>query len=464
MGERETMTSRQRVLQAVAHKIPDRVPIDLGGFQTGIHQRAYVDLLEHLGIEDEVTILDPVQQLAKPCEAVLERFRVDTRYVVAHGPASFTGGIELNERNRRLWHDLRDEFGIVWSMPDDQRLYMDISHHPLADASIDDIADYPFPEGNDPTRFTGVREQALTLRNETDYAICTGIGGVVYEFGWYLRGLERWFMDLVQNQAFCAALLDRMLGYWRDFYTGFLSEVGDLVDVVMIGDDLAGQQGPLFDPETYRAIVQPRQKALVRHIKSLTPARIWYHTCGSCPAYIPDLIDNGVDILNPVQISANDMSPADLKGRFGDDAATAERLTIRRFRSVKTSPVVARRPASRRIIACQVRRDIWPAGTGLESAPIVLVDVPISVAVVVPIEADTTVRHTAALTGEAQLELCEVFVIDVLVAVRVRERIRTAENIGAGRTDATEHAPQIVDAVRLVLNRAPGRVAACTFL
>ncbi|UCG15982.1 MAG: hypothetical protein JSV19_11880 [Phycisphaerales bacterium] len=318
MAKRQTLTSRERLLEAVRHGNPDRVPIDLGGFQTGIHKRAYSDLLEYLGIEDDVTTLDPVQQLAKPCEAVLERFHVDTRYVVAHGPDGFKGGIEHNERNGRLWHDLKDEFGIIWSMPDDQQLYMDISHHPLAEATIDDIAVYPFPEGNDPTRFTGVRQHALKLRNETDYAICTGIGGVIYEFGWYLRGLEQWFMDLVQNRDFCEALLDRMLSYWQGFYTGFLAEVGDLVDVVMIGDDLAGQQGPLFSPHTYRAIVKPRQKALVQHIKSLTSARIWYHTCGSCAVCIPDLIDNGVEILNPVQISARNMVPIELKRRFGD--------------------------------------------------------------------------------------------------------------------------------------------------
>ncbi len=127
MGNKETMTSRERVIKALNHEIPDRVPIDLGGFQTGIHRGAYQSLLTHLGIEDEITILDPVQQLAVPCKEILERFRVDIRYVCAHGPDSFKGGIEQNVRDGRLWHDLRDEFGIVWSMPDDGGLYMDIS-------------------------------------------------------------------------------------------------------------------------------------------------------------------------------------------------------------------------------------------------------------------------------------------------------------------------------------------------
>ncbi len=319
MANEETMTSRQRVQKALNHEIPDRVPIDLGGFQTGIHKRAYAELLTHLGIEDDISILDPVQQLAKPCEELLERFHVDIRYVCAHGPDSFKGSIEQNVRDGKLWHDLKDEFGVVWSMPDDQQLYMDISHHPLAEATIADLAGYPFPVGNDPTRFTGVRQQALELRRETPYAISTGIGGVVYEICWYMRGLERWFMDMMDNPAFCEALLDKTLAFWIDYYKGFMVELGDLVDVVMIGDDVGGQSGPLFSPEFYRKIVKPRHKKLVQHIKSLTSAKIWYHTCGSVAEYIPDLLDNGIDILNPVQISAEGMDPAELKNKYGDE-------------------------------------------------------------------------------------------------------------------------------------------------
>lgn len=318
MPYRETLTSRQRVLKALSHEQADRVPIDLGGFQTGIHKKAYVELLEHLGIEDDVAIMDPVQQLARPCEQVLQRFGVDVRYVFAHGPDGFTGGIETNTRDGRLWHDLKDEFGVVWSMPDDQQLYMDISHHPLADATVDDIADYPFPKGDDPTRFTGLRDEAKRLREETPYAVSTGIGGVVYEICWYMRGLERWFMDTVENPAFCEALLDKTLAFWMGYYTEFMKEIGDLVDIVMIGDDIGGQSGPLFSPDFYRRIVKPRQKALVQHIKSLTNAKIWYHTCGSVTRLIPDLIDNGINILNPVQISAVNMDPQQLKDAYGE--------------------------------------------------------------------------------------------------------------------------------------------------
>jgi len=292
---KETMTSRERMLKSLNHEIPDRIPIDLGGCQTGIHQKAYKKLLQYLDIKDEINILDPVQQLAQPCEQVLERFHVDTRYITAHAPDSFKGSIIKKMRNGRLWHDLKDEFGVIWSMPNDQQLYMDISFHPLADANITDIADYPFPNGGDPSRFSGVRDTTSQLRKNTPYAISTGIGGVVYEICWYMRGLEQWFRDMIENPTFCEALLDQTLKFWLDYYTGFMSQIGDLVDVVMIGDDLTGQYGPLFSPDFY----------------------LWYHTCGSCVEYIPDLIDNGINILNPIQISATHMDPHHLKKNYG---------------------------------------------------------------------------------------------------------------------------------------------------
>ena len=319
MARIETMSSRERVIKTLNHEEADRVPIDLGGFQTGIHRNAYQSLITHLGMEETIQVLDPVQGLAVPSEEVLEKFHADVRYITAHGPDSFQGGIEINERGGKRWHDLQDEFGVVWSMRDDQMLYMDISHHPLANATIKDIERYPFPNGGDPSRFTGVREKALALRENTPYAISSGICGVTYEICWYMRGLENTFKDMIKNPAIFEALIDRTAQYWVDWMEGFLGEVGDLLDIVMIGDDLAGQGGPLFSPKFYRKYVRPRQQRVIDTIKKHSQAKIWYHTCGNCVQYIPDLIDMGVDILNPVQISAKGMNPKDLKEKFGKD-------------------------------------------------------------------------------------------------------------------------------------------------
>ena len=354
---RETMSSRQRVLAALNHQIPDRVPIDLGGNQTGIHKFAYQAVARLLGIDDSVVIMDAVQQLARPSEALLERFHVDTRYIAAGAAADFRGGIVQRQRGGRTWHDLTDEFGVTWSMPDDQPFYMDISHHPLASATLDDVRDYPFPKGDDPGRFAGLRQRALEIRQQTPYAVVSGISGVVYEICWYLRGLETWFMDMLTQPEFCEALIDQTLKFWMDWFRVFLDEVGDVVDVIMIGDDLAGQKGPLFRPEFYRTVVKPRHKQLVQYIRSRTQAKIWYHTCGACAGYIPDLLDNGIDILNPVQVSASGMAPADLKARFGD------RLTFWGG-AIDAQHVLPR--ATPETVRQEVRRnlDLWKPGGG----------------------------------------------------------------------------------------------------
>jgi len=312
------MTSRERVLLALDHQQPDRVPLDLGGNQTGIHRAAYQNLIDLLGLEEQIAIMDLVQQLARPSEAVLERLRIDTRYVAAGAPEGFSGDVVVRERDGRSWHDFTDEFGVIWSMPTDHPFFFDISHSPLAGLSLQEIRDYPFPKGDDPSRFADLRAQVLELKRETPYAVVSGISGVVYEICWYMRGLENLFIDMMERPEALEAIIDRTLQFWLDWFRLFLKEVGDVVDVVMIGDDLTGQDGPLYPPRIYRSIVKPRQKRLAQFIKSQTPAKVWYHSCGSIVEYIPDLLDNGIDILNPVQIAARGMEPTKLKAEFGD--------------------------------------------------------------------------------------------------------------------------------------------------
>ena len=311
------MTPRERLLTALDHREPDCVPIDMGGNQSGIHRIAYQRLLDLLGLKEEIIIMDLVQQLALPSEAVLERLHVDTRYVWAKSAAGFDARVVKREREGRIWHDFTDEFGVTWSMPEDSPRYFDITNSPLAGLSIDDIARYRFPRGDDPTRFEGLREKALRIRRETPYPVVSGISGVVYEICWYLRGLENLFADMIERPEVLETVIDRTLQFWLDWFRLFLDEAGDIVDVIMIGDDLAGQKGPLFSPAIYRSAVKPRQKKLVQYIESRTNARIWYHSCGSVLEFIPDLIGNGVDVLNPVQIAARGMDPGGLKEKFG---------------------------------------------------------------------------------------------------------------------------------------------------
>lgn len=315
----ETMMSRERLLTALEHRVPDRIPIDLGGNQTGIHRVAYADLLKYLKIDAPIEIMDAAQQLARPCEEILKRFHVDTRYIAAGVAGDWKGGIVEAERGGQKWLDLVDEFGVRWSSSERSPLYMDITDHPMAQATLADVAEYPWPKGDDPGRFMGLRDRAKLLRNETPYAVVSGISGVVYETCWYLRGLPQWFRDMIEQPTFCEAMLDQTLKFWMDWFRVFLDEVGDLVDVIMIGDDLAGQTGPLFSPKFYREIVKPRHKCLAQYIRSRTNAKLWYHTCGACQKFLPELIDNGVQIINPVQISARGMDPETVKRDYGND-------------------------------------------------------------------------------------------------------------------------------------------------
>ncbi len=314
---RTDLTPRERLLSALEHREPDRVPIDFGGYQTGIHRIAYQKLLDYLGLREQIEVMDIVQQLAKPSEAVLARLHVDTRYVWAKPASSFKGQIVKRKDNGRVWYDFTDEFGVTWSMPGESPFYYDISFSPLAGLSLEQIKEYPFPKGDDLTRFDGLRECILTLKRETPYAVVSGISGGVYETCWYMRGLENLYTDMLQQPEVFEAIIERVLQFWLDWFKVFLDEAGDIVDVIMLGDDLAGQRGPLFSLQIYRQIVKPRQKRLVQYIKARTRAKILYHTCGSVAQFIPELLDNGIDILNPVQLSARDMDAAWLKARFG---------------------------------------------------------------------------------------------------------------------------------------------------
>jgi len=348
-------TPRERVLTALDHREPDRVPIDLGGNQTGIHKFAYKKLLDCLGLREEIVIMDLIQQLAKPSEAVLERMHVDTRYVFAGASGDFRGEVVTRRRDGRVWYDFTDEFGVTWSMPEDSPLYFDISHSPLADLSIRQIKEYPFPKGDDTSRFEGLRDRALELKRETPYAIVSGISGVVYEICWYMRGLERLFVDMLEQPEIVEVIMDRTLQFWLDWFRPFLDEVGDVVDVIMIGDDLGAQNGPLFPPRIYHTIVKPRQKALVQYVKSRTNAKIWYHSCGSVVEYIPELLDNGIDILNPVQVNAQGMEPRDLKAKFGDRLAFWGGAIDTQHILPRASPAEVREA---------VRRNVWVLKAG----------------------------------------------------------------------------------------------------
>jgi len=309
------MNSRERVRIALNHQEPDRVPVDLGGYQSGIMAVTYNKLKEALSINEKTEILEVIQQLAKPSEKMLKFFNIDTRYIFPKSPVSW---------NPKKMSDGSYVGTLEWG---NQKIikkpdcyYYEFYDHPLADADVDSLDKFQYwPDIEAPERIEGLKNEILNLYKNTDYAICTTLGSAVYEQASYLTGMERFFIDLIQNKKFINKLLDKALKIEMELYGKFLDVTGEYLDVVQLFSDFGGQNAPLFSPNLYREIIKPRDKELIQMIKSKTQAKVFFHTCGSSYEFIPDLIEIGVDILNPIQVSAAKMNPSKLKREFGND-------------------------------------------------------------------------------------------------------------------------------------------------
>jgi len=312
------MNSRERVLQALNHQAPDRVPFDMGGTGlTTIHVDAYRNLRRHLELPPvEVRILAQAEQLAVVDEDVAARLTTDVRLILP----DLASGFAYRFRDEGDYEAYTDEWGIGWRKPKDGGFYYDMYHHPLAGAeSLDDLKAHPFPDPVDIARFATLRLQAEAAASAGKAVVLSGsCAGIAEVYSW-MRGYERYYMDLVLNQEMVGYMLDRLVEFKSAFWARALREVGDLVDVVVEADDLAGQNSMLMSPKTYRKLIQPRHARLFSFIKAQAPVKVFYHSCGAVRPVIGDLIEAGIDILNPVQISASGMVLHELKRDFGRD-------------------------------------------------------------------------------------------------------------------------------------------------
>ncbi|MCK5365669.1 MAG: hypothetical protein KAR22_21985 [Gammaproteobacteria bacterium] len=309
------ISHRERVLAALRHEETDRAPIDFGGtYTTTIYYAAYERLKRHLGIEHETAIYSKTRRLAIPHESVLERFDVDTRFL---GLSVYEGDQkELDEDN------YCDEWGTTWRKAQDGHyLYMDGPFFGQRKPDAGRLDELSWPDPENPGYYRGLRERAEKLRRETDCAIILNLAiGVVHQ-GQFLRGFGDWLKDLYKNKVFSARLADMVADRWIKVAENALDIVGSNVDIVFFGDDVGSQIGPLFSPDAYRELIKPRHARMIAAIKAKADVKVLYHTCGSVAQFIDDLIDVGVDAINPVQITANDMEPEMLKRRFGDRIA-----------------------------------------------------------------------------------------------------------------------------------------------
>ena len=322
------MTSRERVLAAINHKEPDKIPIDLGGtICTTITAKANENLKEFLNItKSGEIIINPFLDVVLPLPEILDLFETDCRTVRLKGTSNESGKGEervgfgqVSLRDKPQGHSILDEYGTKW-----QKCGFDYSpvKYPLKEAELSDLKKYPWPDPYDKGRVRGLLEEALKLHENTDFCIMADIMcGGPYESALWLRGFDHFPMDLVSNEKFARYLLDKITDLDIRFWDAQLSAIGGYVDVVCQGDDLGMQTGLQISPEIYRKFIKSCHKKIYSFIRSKTKAKIWMHSCGSVYDIIPDLIEVGVEVLNPVQCSARNMGLEKLKKEYGKDIA-----------------------------------------------------------------------------------------------------------------------------------------------
>ncbi|MBW1995204.1 MAG: hypothetical protein JRI77_12260 [Deltaproteobacteria bacterium] len=312
------MKPRDRLLAALNHEEPDRIPLDLGGINTSLMLGTHDRLKHHLGMEDLKTeLLSKTWQIAKTAEPILERLSIDTRYIFPEIKLKETE----SEKQQQHEHDcFIDEWGVK------RRFvlhYYEMESHPLKDAKgIEDIESYPWPDPEEFVVLDGLKQRTRDLRLHTDYAVVGYMGGAsIFEQAWYLRSYTELLIDFMVNKDFAHALLSKILSVRKRNADIYLAEVGEYLDVYQSGNDSATQENPAMSPQLYREMLKPYHAELFQYVKERTPAKLYFHSCGAVAELVDDLIEIGVDALNPVQVSAKGMDTAQLKRRYGDRIA-----------------------------------------------------------------------------------------------------------------------------------------------
>jgi uroporphyrinogen decarboxylase len=342
------MNSRERVLAALNHREPDRVPVDLSGHRSsGIAAIAYAKLRQFLGLKGKpIRVYDPVQQLAIVDEDVLQPSGVDTielgrafaleddcwaDWTLPDGTPCQMPVWALPERGEREWV-LRSKSGRIIARMPDGALYFEQAYYPFVDEAgpktireaMDEcmwtaVASPPGPLAEGAEGLTRLAEGAQRLREKTDRAILGLFGGNLFEMGQFFYRIDNFLMLLASEPRQAHAFLDRLVEVHLANLERFLGAVGKYIDIVLFGDDLGMQTGPLLSPKMYREFFKPRHQLLWNRAKQLANAKVMLHSCGGIRELIPDLIEAGLDAVNPVQISCQGMDAGELKAEFGND-------------------------------------------------------------------------------------------------------------------------------------------------
>jgi uroporphyrinogen decarboxylase len=348
------MTRRERVLCAIGHREPDKVPIDLGAMRsTGITALAYARLKKYLGMTGGSTdVYDVIQQLAQPEDPILDFFEAD---VIDLGRAFLTeakdwkdftlpdGSAAKIPAHLRVEPDgaggylARSADGaVIGSMPGGA-FYLSQTFYPLFewDGKDTNILDHlpdlmgkvtwaalPTAPGHKPLtpeHLAEIRKMAKHLHETTDFAIMAGFGGNLLEWGQFLCRNDQFLADLIENPRKAEALLDRLTEIHIANLEKFLDAIEGYVQIIQMGDDLGTQLAPQISPQMYRRFFKPRHKLIYERIRKREGIHLFLHSCGAIADLLPDLIEVGVEIINPVQTSARGMEPEGLKREFGKD-------------------------------------------------------------------------------------------------------------------------------------------------
>ncbi len=313
------MNSRERLLTALDHREPDRVPFDLGSTQvTGIHRLAYHDLRRALDLPPvEARLCDSIQGLALPDDDLIERLGVDVRGLFPLNSHNWNV-IEQDAGDYWAYHD---EWGITHHRPKPDGLYYSIVQVPLSnpDVSIQDIEAHAWPDMADPQRITGLRDLAERYRAAGYAVVLKAPFAGIFEMSQRIVGMESCLIMMASDEKRAAALFDKILELKLAFWEMALPQLADVIDVVTEADDYGTQTSQLISPRMFRQQLKPRLAVLFERIKQLAPnAGRFFHSCGSVRPLIPDFIEIGVQILNPVHVRADGMDPVALKRDFGD--------------------------------------------------------------------------------------------------------------------------------------------------
>lgn len=318
------MNSRERVLAALEHREPDRVPCDLAGMHcTGIHVKAYRALCAYLGIDPEpIQFLDVIQQVVVPKRELLEMLQVDTRGL--YPLCSHNWRIEWRDRGDCYEHT--DEWGLTHRFPKDHGLWWWQFGSPLDGACVSAAAinNHQWPQADLPERIDGLRTLARQYRADGKIVMLKGFCAGLFEMGQRIRGMENFLCDLLTDRANAELLLDRILETKKRFWAMAIEDLGDLVDIVVEVDDYGTQESQLIGYPTFKRIIAPRLRELIQFLKTALARKkrhergyVFFHSCGNIRPFLRDFIDMGIDIINPVHVNAAEMGPAWLKEDFG---------------------------------------------------------------------------------------------------------------------------------------------------